>query len=102
MQYDILASAPLVTTGQVTDNAASPNNLTRLRIKGLYFVSGATAGSVIFRDGGSGGPILLTMNTPAAAASGSNYIIMPGEGILVGTNLHGTVSNTTSVVVFYG
>ena len=51
MQYDILASAPLVTTGQVTDNAASPNNLTRLRIKGLYFVSGATAGSVTFRDG---------------------------------------------------
>ena len=102
MQYDILASAPLVTTGQVTDNAASPNNLTRLRIKGLYFVSGATAGSVTFRDGGSGGPILLTMNTPAAAASGSNYIIMPGEGILVGTNLHGTVSTTTSVVVFYG
>ena len=102
MQYDILASAPLVTTGQVTDNAASPNNLTRLRIKGLYFVSGATAGSVTFRDGGSGGPVLLTMNTPASAASGSNYIIMPGEGILVGTNLHGTVSTTTSVVVFYG
>ena len=102
MQYDILASAPLTSTGQVTDNASSPNNLTRLRIKGLYYVSGATAGSVVFRNGGSGGPILLTMNTPAASASGSNYIIMPGEGILVGTNLHGTVTTTTSVVVFYG
>ena len=102
MQYDVLASAPLTSTGQVTDNASSPNNLTRLRIKGLYYVSGATAGSVVFRNGGSGGPILLTMTTPAAAASGSNYIIMPGEGILVETNLHGTVSNTTSVVVFYG
>jgi len=102
MQYDIVASAPLTSTGQVTDNASSPNNLTRLRIKGLYYVSGATAGSVVFRDGGSGGKILLTMNTPAANHSGSNYILMPGEGILVTTDLHGTVSNTASVVVFYG
>ena len=94
MQYDVLASAPLTATGQVTDNASSPNDLTRLRIKGLYYVSGAT--------GGSGGSILLTMNTPASTASGANYIIMPGEGILVSTNLHGTVTTTTSVVVFYG
>ena len=102
MQYDVLASAPLTATGQVTDNASSPNDLTRLRIKGLYYVSGATAGSVVFRDGGSGGSILLTMDTPASTASGANYIIMPGEGILVSTNLHGTVTTTTSVVVFYG
>jgi hypothetical protein len=27
---------------------------------------------------------------------------MPGEGILVDTNLHGTVTTTASVVVFYG
>lgn len=102
MQYDVLASAPLTSTGQVTDNASSPNNLGRLRIKGVYFVSGATAGSVVFRDGGSGGVKLLTMNTPTAANSGANYIIIPGEGILVTTDLHGTVTNTASVVVFYG
>jgi len=102
MQYDVLASAPLTATGQVTDNASSPNNLLRLRIKGLYFINGATAGSVVFRDGGASGSVLLTLNTPASTASGASYIIMPGEGILVGTNLHGTVTTTTSVVVFYG
>jgi hypothetical protein len=102
MQYDVLASAPLTATGQVTDNASSPNNLLRLRIKGLYFINGATAGSVVFRDGGASGSVLLTLNTPASTASGASYIIMPGEGILVETNLHGTVTTTTSVVVFYG
>ena len=102
MQYDVLASAPLTATGQVTDNASSPNNLLRLRIKGLYFINGATAGSVVFRDGGASGSVLLTLNTPASTASGASYIIMPGEGILVSTNLHGTVTTTTSVVVFYG
>lgn len=102
MQYDVLASAPLTATGQVTDNASSPNNLTRLRIKGLYFINAGTAGSVVFRDGGASGAVLLTLNTPASTASGANYIIMPGEGILVETNLHGTVTTTTSVVVFYG
>jgi hypothetical protein len=102
MQYDVLASAPLTSTGQVTDNAGTPVALTRLRIKGLYYVSGALAGSVVFRNGGSGGPILLTMNTPTVANSGANYIIIPGEGILVSTDLHGTVVNTASVVVFYG
>jgi len=102
MQYDVLASAPLTATGQVTDNASSPNNLLRLRIKGLYFINGATAGSVVFRDGVESGSVLLTLNTPASTASGASYIIMPGEGILVETNLHGTVTTTTSVVVFYG
>ena len=102
MQYDVLASAPLTATGQVTDNASSPNNLLRLRIKGLYFINGATAGSVVFRDGGASGSVLLTLNTPASTASGASYIIMPGEGILVETNLHGTVTTTTTVVVFYG
>jgi len=65
-------------------------------------VPGTSAGSVVFRDGGSGGGILFTMNTPAVANAGAYNIVIPGEGILVETDLHGTVSNTASVVVFYG
>jgi hypothetical protein len=71
-------------------------------MKGLYVVPGATAGSVVFRDGGSGGDIMLTLNTPAVANAGAYNVVIPGEGILIETNLHGTVSNTASVVVFYG
>ena len=102
MQSDVQASAPLTATGQVTNNAASPQNLGRIRIKSLYVIAGASAGSVVFRDGGSGGPILLTLNTPAVANAGAYSVIIPGEGILVETDLHGTVTTTSSVVVFYG
>lgn len=102
MQSDVQASAPLTATGQVTNNAASPQNLGRIRIKSLYVIPGASAGSVVFRDGGSGGTILLTLNTPAVANAGAYSVIIPGEGILVETDLHGTVTTTSSVVVFYG
>ena len=102
MQSDVQASAPLTATGQVTNNAASPQNLGRIRIKSLYVIPGASAGSVVFRDGGSGGPTLLTLNTPAVANAGAYSVIIPGEGILVETDLHGTVTTTSSVVVFYG
>jgi len=102
MQTDVQASAPLTATGQVTNNAGTPANLGRIRIKGLYVVPGTNAGSVVFRDGGSGGNILMTLNTPAVANAGAYNIVIPGEGILVETDLHGTVTNTASVVVFYG
>ena len=102
MQTDVQASAPLTGTGQVTNNASSPLTLGRLRIKSLYVIPGATAGSVVFRDGGSGGSILLTLNTPAVANAGAYSVIIPDEGILATISLHGTVTNTASVVVFYG
>ena len=102
MQTDVQASAPLTATGQVTNNAGTPANLGRIRMKGLYVVPGGSAGSVVFRDGGASGNILLTLNTPTVANAGAYNIIIPGEGILVETDLHGTVTNTASVVVFYG
>lgn len=100
MQYDVLASQPLTSSGQVTDQ--NSNNLNRCRIKAVYGVSGTTAGSVIFKDGGSGGVTLMTMNTPAAANQGTFWLPMPGEGILVEVDLYATLSNVASVMVIYG
>lgn len=100
MQTDVKASKPLAATGQVKDQL--DNNLGRCRIKGLYWDNGASAGSVVFRDGGASGAIVLTLNTDTLASSGTPYILLPGEGILVETDLHGTVTNTASIVVFYG
>jgi hypothetical protein len=65
-------------------------------------VSGASAGSVVFRDGGASGSILMTMNSPAAAASGTFWLPMPGEGILVETNLYVDLTDVASIMVIYG
>ena len=99
MQTDVLASVPLTTTGQFTNQ--TPTALGRTRIKAVYMVPTGTAGSVVFRDGGSGGTTVITLNTVASATQ-PTYLIFPGEGVLFSTNVHGTVANVTSVTIFYG
>ena len=99
MQTDVLASVPITASGQFTDQAAT--NLTRCRVKAVYIVPTATAGSLILRDGGSGGTIKATINT-VASASQPTYMLLPGEGLVFQTAVYGTVSNLGSATVFYG
>ena len=89
MQYDVKA-AERTTTG--TAYAASA------RIKGLV-LSFATGGTVVIRDGGSGGDTVFSYTAPAAA--GTVNVIVPGEGILCRTDIHVTLSSATATV-FYG
>jgi hypothetical protein len=101
MQYDVFATQPLTTTGDFQDQGG--NDINRTRIKTVYAVNGASAGSVVIREGGSGGNVVLTVNTASSGTAGYTIIPLPGEGILVKTGtLHGTVTNTTSMVIFYG
>jgi hypothetical protein len=99
MQTDVLASVPLTSSGQFTDQAT--NNIARCRVKSIYIVPSATAGSLILRDGGSGGAIKATINT-VASASQPTYMLMPGEGLLFQTAVYGTVSNLNSATIIYG
>ena len=99
MQYDVLASQPLTTTGNFLDQ--NGNAIGRARVKTIYAVNGADAGSVVIRNGSSG-KILMTVNTAANTTAGYTIIPIPGEGILADNALHGTVTNTTSLVVIYG
>jgi hypothetical protein len=99
MQTDVLASVPLTSSGQFTDQAT--NNIARCRVKSIYIVPSATAGSLILRDGGSGGAIKATINT-VASASQPTYMLMPGEGLLFQTAVYGTVSNLGSATIIYG
>lgn len=98
MQTDLLASQPVTATGQALNQAGA--NISRSRIRALHIVPSATAGSLVFRDGGASGNIVLTINTVASATQ-PTHILLPGEGLLCRTDIHVTVSNVSSVVVFY-
>jgi hypothetical protein len=99
MQTDVKATIPLVATGVFKDQ--NSNNIGRVRVKGVYCVNGASAGSVVITNG-NGGTTLATINTPAAANTGSTYLLLPDQGILAENGLYGTVTNTASVTIFYG
>lgn len=98
MQTDVLASGVRTSTGQMQDQAS--NNIGRARIKAIYIIPAAGAGSVVFRDGGASGSTKLTVNTLASSTS-PDYILIPGEGLLFQTDIHATVTTVASVMVFY-
>jgi hypothetical protein len=99
MQTDVLASVPITASGQFTDQATT--NLARCRVKSIYIVPSATAGSLVLRDGGSGGTVKATINT-VASASQPTYMLLPGEGLVFQTAVYGAVTNLGSATVFYG
>jgi hypothetical protein len=99
MQTDVLASVPITSSGQFTDQV--PVNLARCRVKSIYIVPTATAGSLVLRDGGSGGTVRATINTVASATQ-PTYMLLPGEGLLFQTAVYGTVTNLGSATIFYG
>ena len=69
------------------------------RLRGVWVEAGASAGTLIFKDGGAGGTIILTLDTPAGVNMA--YMAIPGGGIAYGTDLHVTVSNAAGVTVIY-
>jgi hypothetical protein len=100
MQTDVKSTKPLAATG-VFKTQSDANCNFRTRIKGIYAVCGASAGSVVITDG-SGGNTLLTLETPTVANAGSVYFLVPDQGILAENGLYGTVTNTASITIFYG
>jgi hypothetical protein len=75
---------------------------TRTRVKAVYYVSGASAGSVLFTDGGSTGPTLIQFDTPTAANAGNGMVLIPGEGVVFSGPPYVTLTGVTSVTFFYG
>jgi hypothetical protein len=99
MQTDILASQVRTTTGQFL--AQNGGDLGRVRVKAVYAISNTSAGTLVLRDGGATGPIKATINVLASATS-PTYLKLPGEGLLFNTDVHVTITNVQSVMVFYG
>ena len=99
MQTDILASQPRTNDGQLLDQAG--NTIGRTRVKAFLIIPTAAAGSVVFKDGGSSGSTKMTVNS-LANSTNSDYIILPGEGVLFQTNIYVDVTSIASVMVWYG
>jgi hypothetical protein len=70
------------------------------RVVGIYYVASGTAGSVIIKDGGTGGTVLLTVATPASATS-TQYLNLSASPIRCETSSYATLSNVTSCTVVY-
>jgi hypothetical protein len=71
-----------------------------VRVKGMVLTStGAGAGTVLLKDGGSGGTTLIEIDVPATAAFHS--VTIPGEGVRFSTNVYATLTNCY-VSVFFG
>jgi hypothetical protein len=75
----------------------------RARIKGIALCATAsTAGTLILRDGGSGGANVLELDIPSNSNPNSFYLLIPGEGVLCATNIYASITGLASVTVFYG
>ena len=99
MQTDVLVSQVLTADGQFTDQASA--TIGRARVKAVYIIPSATAGSVVFKNGGASGTTVMTLNTVASATQ-PTYLSFPGEGVLFSTNVYGDVTSIGSVTIFYG
>lgn len=90
-QTDVLA-ATVTATGSVVTG--------RQRVKGVYLISGASAGSVVLRNGGASGATQLELATPAGVTE--IYVPIPDQGVLFQNGVHATLTNVSSLTVFYG
>lgn len=92
MQSDDTKAATVTATGTLV---ATNNG----RVLGVYARSAGTAGTVVLKDGGSGGTTILSLNTPAAV--GGHYHQIPGGGLSFGTDLHATLTTADACTVYY-
>lgn len=75
----------------------------RARIKGFVMCANAsTAGTLVLKDGGSGGTAVLEVDIPSNSNPNSFYTLVPGEGILCASAVYATITGLASVTVFYG
>jgi len=94
MQYDVKATH-LNASGSVFAQPA--------RIKGFSICANASqAGTLLLKDGGSGGTTRIEIDIPSNSNPNSFYVSVPGEGVRCYTNIYATLTGIASVTVFYG
>lgn len=87
--------------GDVKSNVATSSNVVYAgpaRVRGIYYTANASAGSIVVKDGGSGGSTVITIATPV---NGYGSIVIPADGILCNSNVYVALTNIASATVFY-
>lgn len=75
----------------------------RTRVKGFSICATAsTAGTLLLRDGGASGTVLIEIDIPSNSNPNSFYVAIPQEGVLFTTDVYATLTNIASVTIFYG
>jgi hypothetical protein len=75
----------------------------RARIKGFVMCANvSTAGTLLLKDGGSGGTTVIEVDIPANSNPNSFYTMVPGDGVLCPSSVYATMTGLASVTVFYG
>ena len=69
------------------------------RLKGVWYRGTAAAQSVVLRDGGAGGAILLTLD--GLAVADVRYLELPEGGMVFATDVHATLTNVDSLTLIY-
>lgn len=90
MAYDIV-SGEVTATGTLYTGPC--------HLKGVYVRSAGTAGTAVFKDGGSGGTTKLTIDTPAAV--GAHYHAIPEPGIVFVTDCHVTLTTADAATGYF-
>ena len=73
------------------------------RIKGFSICATASAaGTLLLKDGGSGGTTRIEIDIPSNSNPNSFYVVVPGEGVRCYTDIYATLTTIASVTVFYG
>ncbi len=88
--------------GDVKSNVATSSNTVvggPARVRGIHYAANTSAGSIIVKDGGSGGTTVLTI---ATAANAYGNVVIPGDGILCSTNVYAALTNVDSATIIYG
>lgn len=80
--------------------ATTQTTIGRVRIKAVWIVTTAVAGSVVIREGSASGAILLETDT--AAVAGQFPLFVPQNGVLFESSPYVALSNVTSATIFYG
>jgi hypothetical protein len=88
-----------VKSGTAAAGTSTAVTTFRARIKAIALTYTTSAGAITIYDG-NGGATLMSF-TPAAAA-GSLYMLLPGEGILAQNSIYVTNGTGTTATVFYG